>query len=145
MKLNAIFEQIERETSRRGGNEGAGRIPAVVGAISASVYKWDRMNRLIRSWAGLPETVDGEALRGRKNRCFREENEYPAIVDRFASLKIEMMMRARYRVLGARVWSPDAPDSVEDHYPTFEWGSGGMALLRSLLLISLLAAGRPFG
>ena len=51
--------QIEWETSRKGDNDGAGRIPALFVTFADAIYKWGRLNRLIRRWAGLPGIIDG--------------------------------------------------------------------------------------
>ena len=49
--LNALAYQIEWGTGRRGDNDGAGRIHALFATVAAEIYKWERIGRLIRSWA----------------------------------------------------------------------------------------------
>ena len=58
-KPNATVDQIEWETSRRGDNDGVGRIPALFVTFEAAIYKWERLNRLIRRRVGLAATVEG--------------------------------------------------------------------------------------
>ena len=65
-RLEAMVDQIEWETSRRGENEGVGRIHALFMTLTAAVYKWERLNRIIRRWKGLPETADGESEEEKK-------------------------------------------------------------------------------
>ena len=66
-KLNAMAGQIEWETSRRGDNDGVGRIHALFSTFAAAIYKCDRLNRLIRRWADLPVILNGETQQGRKS------------------------------------------------------------------------------
>ena len=49
-RLETTADQIERETSRMGDNEGAGGIHSLFVTLAAPVYKWERLNRLIRRW-----------------------------------------------------------------------------------------------
>ena len=131
-KLNAMVDQIEWETSRRCDNDGAGRIPALFVTLTAAVYKWERLSRLIRRWAGLPEIVDGETAMGQKSRFSREADEYPAIVEWYFPLKLEMMLRLCYRNLEYRAGLFPTPSTAGGHFATFEWGAGGMTHLHAL-------------
>ena len=65
-RLETMVDQIERETPRRGDNEGVGRIPALFTTLTAPVYKWERSTRLIRRWKGLPDTVEGGSEEAKK-------------------------------------------------------------------------------
>ena len=134
-KLNAMVDQIEWETSRRGDNDGPGRIRAIFLTFTAAIYKWARLNRLIRRWADLPETVPGETPRDRKSMFPREENEYPApaIAERYVSLKLEMMIQLCNKVLAVRGLTSSADVRVDDRLATFAWGSGGITHTHCLL------------
>ena len=70
--------QIEWGMSRRGDSDGAGRIPALFVTLAAAVYKWGRLNRLIRRWVGLPEIVEGETPQGQNARFFRGGKRTPS-------------------------------------------------------------------
>ena len=99
-KLNAMAVWVEWETSRRGDNDGVGRIPALFATFAEAICKRGRSNRLIRRrWGDLPEIVNGATQQERVTRFFSEANEYRAIVDRHVSLKLEKMIR---RIQGSR-------------------------------------------
>ena len=78
--LEAFVNQKEWETSQAGDNDGKGRIPAAFLTFTTAIYKWERLNRLIRRFRGLPETVPGETIAAKKERMFQDAVNYPAIV-----------------------------------------------------------------
>ena len=55
--LEAKVNQIEWETGVRGENEGRGRLPALFMTFTSAVYKWERLNRMIRRCLGKPKRV----------------------------------------------------------------------------------------
>ena len=58
-RLELAADQIERRTSRMGDNEGVGRIHVIFFDFAAPVYKWGRLNRLIRRLRGRLGPVEG--------------------------------------------------------------------------------------
>ena len=88
---------------------------------------------MIRRQADILETAQGETMQGRQSRFFREENEYPAIVERHVSIKLEMMIRLCYNVLAGRGMTRSAEVSVDDHFATSEWGASEVTQLRCLI------------
>ena len=109
-----------------------GRIPALFMTLTAAIYKWERLNRVIRRWLGLPETVDEESAEERRRRYFAEANMYPEIVEWYVNLKLEMVLRlAKQLIARRRGAGPDS--SPGDHFCAWEWGSGGMTHLHCVI------------
>ena len=122
--IECMANQIEWETSRRGDNDGMGRIPALFMTLTAPVYKWEMLNRLIRRWIGAAETIDRETADERRRRFFADANAYPEIVERYVTLKIEMVLMLAREII---------PASVDNSFIAWEWGAGGVTRLHSVL------------
>ena len=60
--VEAMVGQVEWETAVRGDCEGRGRVPALFFTLTAPVYKWERLNRLIRRSTGSGKTPPGRRL-----------------------------------------------------------------------------------
>ena len=66
--------------------------------------------------------MPGETAAEAKERIFEEAVRYLAIAELYAALKLEPMLHlARAVLIGAR--------AMDDHFATFEWGSGGIVHL----------------
>jgi hypothetical protein len=145
-ELEAMVDQVEWETAVFGTNEGKGRIPALFFTFTVQIYKWEQLNRLIRRFYGLSETVEAEqellrskdvkkkaeGRRLRDKRFFQEAADNPAIVEWYVSLKLEMMLHLTRQVInrcdGASGGRHGRRDPMLDEYwSTFEWSAGGTA------------------
>ena len=131
-QVDRMVDQIEWETARRGGNEGLGRIPALFVTFTAAIYKWERLNRLIRRWRGLPERAEGEIPTERRKRFFAEANAHPEIVEWYVALKLELVLRLSKKLLSSRGISPVGRD-LGDDFCAVEWGAGGITHLHCCL------------
>lgn len=50
-QLQALIDQLEWETSRRGDNNGQGRLPAAMITFTAAIYHWVTLNRFFHSYS----------------------------------------------------------------------------------------------
>ena len=131
-KLNAMVDQIEWETSRRGQRRRR--------SYTCSIRNFRRGRLQVGSDEPLNTKAGWPAINcrrrgpeGEKSMFPMEENEYPAIVDRYVSLKLEMVIRICYRALECRACHLSTPSTTGDNFATFEWSAGGMTHLHALL------------
>lgn len=66
LEVERLVDKLEWETSLSGDIEGIGRIPGRFTTLAAPVFKWVRLNRLIRKWKGGSETVPAESTGWKK-------------------------------------------------------------------------------
>ena len=98
-ELEALVEQKEDETAELGENAGKGRLPAVFTTLTASVYKWEQLHRLILqtysvadqlpwiAWRALDDAAERE--RARKEVYYKLAVKNPAMVAWYCALKLE--------------------------------------------------------
>ena len=88
--------------------------------LTVPIYKWGRLNRLIRRWRGAPGTIEGETPDAKKADFVAKAKGSRGIVDGYATLKLQISLMMAMRLLGR---GPVAlKTSIDDAFGTFEWG-----------------------
>ena len=144
-ELEAMVEQKEDETAELGENGGKGRLPAVFTTLTASVYKWEQLHRLMlnscppaarEQWDAWRKVGDvAERERARKEVYYKLAVKNPAMVAWYCALKLEMghaLLRATISkqmrsdvVPGKKAWKDELVEILSEEGMSFE--VGGMA------------------
>lgn len=141
-ELESMVEQKEDETAELGENGGKGRLPAVFATLTASVYTWEQLHRMMLStyslddqkvmcaWSEVENVKERE--RAKKEAYYKLAVRNPAMVAWYCALKLEQghaLMRATISsqmrsesVPGLAQWKEDLQSALSEEGMTFEVG-----------------------